>query len=89
MRKTRRLARAGKYVLTDYCVSRMVQRDVMPEDIQSALCRASQALLQANGRWRVVGPNVDAEQLPLVVEVRPSLIVVTVYRGEDDGDEDR
>jgi hypothetical protein len=43
----------------------------------ASICRA-----QANGRWRLVG-----HELTVVVELVENVIVVTLFRSDEDGDE--
>ena len=84
LRAIRRLARDGLYAISDYCERRMVERDVMPEDVECALCHAVAAREQANARWRVEGPDIDQQALSMVVELRANLVVVTLFRGDED-----
>ena len=88
LRRIRALSRAGRYLLTDYCVLRMVARDVMPEDVEASLCGAERVWSQPNGRWRVAGPDVDGEPLVLIVEILSNVVVVTLFRGDENEPDD-
>ena len=83
MRQIRRFARVGRYEITDYATTRMVERDILPRDVESALCRAHACLLAESGRWLVTGPDVGGEAIGIVVELSRQMIVVTLFRGDE------
>lgn len=86
-RRIRELARAGQYVITEYCALRLLQRVITEGDVAAALTGASVCRPQPNGRWKVEGDDGDGETLLLVVALQQGVVVVTAYRG-DEGDDD-
>ena len=82
-RRIRELVRAGRVRLTDYCALRMLQRGVGVAEVYRVLASAPSCRAQPNGRWRLLG-----EELTVVVELTENAIVVTLFRGDEDGDED-
>lgn len=75
----RGLALANRIVASGHAQARMVQRNVSMRDIRSALARATGVLPQKNGSWKVDGPDVDGDDLTVVVAIEDGLIVVTVF----------
>jgi hypothetical protein len=61
----------------------MLQRSVGPAEVYRVLASAPSCRAQPNGRWRLLG-----EELTVVVELTENAIVVTLYRGDEDGEED-
>lgn len=79
----RGFAKANRYRLTEHAWQRLrgVGRNVLTteEDVANALREAKTARFQAeNGRWRVEGPDMDGDDLTLVVEIQDGLLVITV-----------
>jgi len=81
-RLIRKLAREGRYRITDYCAHRMLARGVAAGEVRAVLASAREYRAEEHGRWRV-----DGEELTLIVEIRANVIVVTVFRGDEDEDE--
>ena len=48
-------------------------------DIRRALSEASSATQQPKDRWKVVGPDLDGDELTVIVIIEDGLIVCTVY----------
>lgn len=82
-RRIRELARAGRVRFTEYSALRMLQRQVSAAEVFRVLTIVNRCYSQPNGRWRVGG-----EELTVVVELTDDAIVVTLFRGDEDGDED-
>jgi hypothetical protein len=82
-RRIRELARAGRVRFTEYSALRMLQRQVSAAEVFRLLTTVHRCYSQPNGRWRVGG-----EELTVVVELTDDAIVVTLFRGDEDGDED-
>lgn len=62
----------------------MLQRGIEAIEVFSLLLHAQACQAQKNGRWRVAG-----EALTVVVELVEDAVVVTLFRGdEDDEDEE-
>jgi hypothetical protein len=59
---------------------RMAQRNVRANDILSALCNAA-SCSRGNepNRWKVVGPDLDGDELAVVVVIEGDVVVVTVF----------
>ena len=83
LRRIRELARAGRVRFTEYSALRMLQRQVSAAEVFRVLTTAHRCYGQPNGRWRL-----DGEELTVVVELTDDAIVVTLFRGDEDGDED-
>ena len=75
--------RARRVRFTEYCALRMLQRGVGLAEVYRVLGTATTCHGQPNGRWRLAG-----EELTVVVELTEVAIVVTLFRGDEDGDED-
>ncbi len=75
----RGLARAGRIEVVGHAMERMRQRRVQFGDLRSALENARGAIAVAEERWKVNGPDLDGDELTVVVVVEDGLIVVTVY----------
>jgi len=52
---------------------------VKPGDIRSALVSATTCKGQADGKWKVAGPDMDGDTLDLVVFLDDGVLVVTVF----------
>lgn len=61
----------------------MLQRQVSAAEVFRVLTTAHRCYGQPNERWRL-----DGEELTVVVELSDDAIVVTLFRGDEDGDED-
>jgi hypothetical protein len=83
LRRIRELARAGRVRFTEYSALRMLQRQVSAAEVARVLTTAHRCYAQPNGRWRL-----DGEELTVVVELADHAIVVTLFRGDEDADED-
>jgi len=81
-KQIRKLVGAGRYSFTGYCKARMLERGIEAAEVRSLLSRASECRAQANGRFQVVG-----DDLAVVVEIRAGVVVVTLFRGDEDEDE--
>ena len=57
----------------------MVERNVKPGDVRSALMSATTCRGQADGKWKVAGPDMDGDTLDLVVFLDDGVLVVTVF----------
>jgi hypothetical protein len=79
--RVRGYALAGRFVFsrTGHAGLRMRQRNVRLQDVRSALVRAFHCSAQENGRSKVEGPDVDGDDLTVIVLIEDGLIIVTVY----------
>ena len=82
-RRIRELARSGRVRFTEYTALRMLQRDIAAAEVFRVLTTAQRCYAQPNGRWRLAG-----EDLMVVVELAHDAVVVTLFRGDEDADED-
>jgi hypothetical protein len=58
----------------------MAQRNVRANDVLSALQNAQACGVGSEaGRWKVTGPDLDGEELVVVVVFEVDVIVVTVF----------
>lgn len=71
-------AAAGRIIVTRHAYERMRQRNVTFRDVTLALS-AARICDAANTNWRVTGPDVDGDELTLVVAIESGVIVVTVF----------
>lgn len=62
---------------------RMHLRGVTTEDIQEVARTASQFFRQKNGRFRIVGRDLDGAKLTVIVEIESGYLVITVYYSEE------
>jgi hypothetical protein len=78
--RVRGYALAGRFVFsrTGHADLRMRQRNARLQDVRSALVRAFHCSAQENGRWKVEGPDVDGDDLTVIVLIEDGLII-TVY----------
>jgi hypothetical protein len=58
---------------------RMNERRIMRNDIQTAARNYTDCYKQKNGRWRVIGPDADREEITIIVKFNNGTTVVTVY----------
>jgi hypothetical protein len=58
---------------------RMQERRIHLADIEHACMVAPRARLQANGRWRLDGTDVDDEELTVIATIEPHVVVVTIF----------
>jgi hypothetical protein len=79
----RKLAGEGRYEITLYCQRRMLDRRVTFREVRTVLVHAARCYAQANGRWRL-----EAEDLTLIVGLIDGVVVVTLFRGDEDESED-
>ena len=75
----RGLALANRIIMTGHAELRMRQRNVFPGDVRSALVRSKSARAQKDGSWRVDGPDMDGDDLTVVVVIEDGLVVVTLF----------
>ena len=75
--------RSGRVRFTDYCALRMIQRGVQAVEVFDLLSKAPVCHLQANGRWRVPGL-----ELTVIVELVEAAVVVTLFRGDEDEEDE-
>jgi len=60
-------AAAGRICLTTHARERMVQRNVKPRDVRSALVSAAACRDQTDGTWKATGPDMDGDDLVVTV----------------------
>ena len=61
----------------------MLERAATYADVRAALVSASGCWAQDDGRWKIEGLDVSDEPLTLVVEIQASVVVVTLFRGDE------
>jgi hypothetical protein len=79
--EVRRLAIAGRVQMdAPHVRLRMAQRNVRARDVISAL-RGAKHCASGNevDRWKVTGPDLDNDDLTVVVVIEADVIVVTVF----------
>lgn len=79
----RALVHSGRVRFTDYCALRMLERGVQVVEVFDLLSKAPACHLQANGRWRIPGAELTA-----IVELVEDAVVVTLFRGDEDEEDE-
>lgn len=87
-KRIRDLARQNRFVITEHCALRLLQRSISERDVRAVLTAASGCRSQAGGRWRLEGEDGDNEMLFLIVDLQKSVVVVTAFRGDEDEDDE-
>ncbi len=76
----RGLARAGRVEYTRHALEEMGEASATRRDVETALVHAKTCRHQpAKDRWKVCGPDLDGDELTVVVTIEHNLIVVTVW----------
>jgi hypothetical protein len=57
----------------------MLQRNVRREDVRHALVAARVCRAQPNGRYKATGPDLDGDDLDVVVAIEDGVLVVTLF----------
>jgi hypothetical protein len=79
LRDLRGYAAAGRIEYTTHALEEMAEAQATFADVRAALARATRAVRQANGRWKVRGPDRAGDELVLVVVLDAGVLVVTVF----------
>jgi hypothetical protein len=79
LQQVRGLARANRIVLSAHAAERMRSRRVQYGDVRHALVHAMRASPSEGDRWRVEGPDLDGDDLSVVLVLEDGIIVVTVF----------
>ncbi|MFZ5439516.1 MAG: DUF4258 domain-containing protein [Myxococcota bacterium] len=79
LEKVRGLAAPGRYVVSQHARQRMRQRGVREGDLRHALENAHACSPQADDKWKVDGPDLDGDELTVVVVIDDGLVVVTLF----------
>jgi hypothetical protein len=79
LKAIRGYARAGRIGYVTHAQQRMVQRGARAADVRHALVNASSTRPSDDDKWRVVGPDLDGDDLEVVVALEGRVIVVTVF----------
>ena len=78
--QVRGYAAANRIQIGPHAKTRMGQRGVTYRDLRNALEHATRCVAaEQPGRWRVTGPDLDAEELTTVVVIHDGVVVVTVF----------
>jgi hypothetical protein len=79
LKTIRGYAAANRITLTGHARKRMAERNVRYADIRTALVNARSCRPADGTNWRATGPDVDGDDLDVVVALEDGLIVVTIY----------
>lgn len=79
LEEIRGLASANRYALSPHAFERMLLRNVRPMDVRHALVKARDCREQTEGRWKVLGPDLDKDDLTMVVVVEDGVVVITLF----------
>lgn len=76
-------AAAERFFITPHAYDRMRKRniplDIRPVDVRNALVNAHSCTKARSGCWKVRGPDLDDDDLDLVVQVDDEVTVITLY----------
>lgn len=74
----RGMARAGRYSLSRHARTEMYEAKATEEDVREAMINAKSIRPTEKGRWRIKGPDLDGDELEVVIAIEDQLIIVTV-----------
>jgi hypothetical protein len=57
----------------------MPKRNVSYEELEEALLNAKSCLPDRDGKWKVIGPDADGDDLTVIIVLDDGVRVVTVY----------
>lgn len=57
----------------------MMERNVRHGDLRNALVEAQSCVARRDDSWRVSGPDLDGDDLTVVLVIEDGLVVVTVF----------
>jgi hypothetical protein len=75
----RGLASAGRIVVSGHAWQRMAERRVRLADLRAALVGATSCRAEPSERWRVQGPDLDGDDVTVMVVLEGDVVVVTVF----------
>lgn len=80
LRDIRGYAAAGRVRFSHHAYQRMNQRGATERDVIAACSGARQCKRTVHaGRWKATGPDVDGDDLTVVVAIEDGLLVVTLF----------
>lgn len=81
LHEVRRLATQNRLRYTRHARERMAQRGAQAADVRHALRRAESCSASADApdRWVVRGPDLDDDELSVVVVIEDDCVVITLY----------
>jgi len=65
--------------ITSHARKRMRERSVFEDDIYEAIATASICSPEENGKWRVVGQDIDEDELTLIIAVDGEDVIITLF----------
>lgn len=72
-------AAANRVLIVRHAWQRMAERGAQYEDVRHALAGARKCKAADQGRWKVIGEDLDGDELVCVVTIEAGVVVVTVY----------
>lgn len=72
-------AGAGRVAYTRHGYDRLEERNVTEDDVLCALKKAADCTEQEDETWRVNGPDMEGDELTVIVVIESGLLVVTVF----------
>lgn len=79
LKEVRGYAAAGRYFVSGHALERMRARSVQEADLRHALTKATRCASAPPDRWKVTGPDLDGDDLTVVVVIDDGVLVVTVF----------
>lgn len=74
----RRAAIARRLVYTRHSEQEMAEANATREDVRNALVHALSCKASHQARWKLEGPDLDGDDLAVVVVIEDDVVVVTV-----------
>jgi hypothetical protein len=75
----RRAATASRIRYEYHARQRMRERGVSREDVRNALIETRTCQTSKGDRWKVTGPDLDEDELTVVLVIEGDLVVITVF----------
>jgi hypothetical protein len=74
-----KLATANRLRLDEHAQDRADERGASYRDVRCALMGATSCVIQPNGRYCLVGRDLDGDELTTVCIIEQSVVVVTLF----------
>jgi hypothetical protein len=80
LRHIRGYAAAGRVRFVHHAYQRMDERGATVRDVIKACANATQCTRAAQAdRWKATGPDLDGDELTVVVAIEDGLLVITLF----------
>lgn len=65
--------------ITSHARKRMRERSVFEDDIYEVIATASSCRTEGGGKWRVIGQDIDEDELTLIIAVDGENVIITLF----------